>query len=169
MKVLVAELYLTGKLLNELVKPVLLERYPAVRDLSFEVREGSVNVNASGRYLLMRFSVTAVIEISFLAFNSREHRLEFAVNYQIKPAYINLLIYGNPLAKILQGQPGVTVQGRRVTVDLDQLPQFNLLKQIKLAGTELLSLFEVTTAEFTEHELLFQITLNPPFFPADQP
>ena len=116
-------------------------------------------MTAAGKYLFLKFRVDAAFEITSLTFNHRRRRLDFNAAYQVKPAYISLL-QGNPLAKILQEQPGVTVQGNRVTVDLDQNPHFNLLRQFKYRGEEMLALFDLTWEGAGDRGLAFRLILN---------
>ena len=63
MALYIGQFLLTGKLLNRVAAPLLLERYRFLNDLSFQIVDYTITAKISGRYSLIDFKGLVVADL----------------------------------------------------------------------------------------------------------
>lgn len=167
MALYIGQFLLTGKLLNRVAAPLLLERYRFLNDLSFQIVDYTIMAEISGRYSPIDFKGLVAADLLQFKFEPSVYRVDLKLSLDLRPRILNPLIAGL-LKKSLAGQPGITWSESQLTLELDKMPSFTALEE-RLGGVDLFSLLQVThDQQDGGRGILFNLYLNEPHVTGSQ-
>jgi len=113
------KLILTEEFLNQVIAPRLLLQQKKLTSLSFKMEKNEVIYSASGKFVF-NLNLSGTIKLKALVFNRREHKLLSNVTVNILQKHVKLFVK-NPLKKILENKPGVSISGNSVSINLVEI------------------------------------------------
>ncbi len=157
MPVLIGQVVLTAELLNKIVKPFILSGQSILHRMDFRLEKGKVTFHARGKHLL-QFRAAGSVDLIRFSFGPGGHNVTLAVHLKLYPRYLTLFAR-NPLEKVFVSQPGFHFRGNILEVELRKIPWLAAVNNIQIAGADLFSLLEITSAGNSDQGLLFDIAL----------